>query len=241
MRPATGSGSKVVAILGMHRSGTSWLTGSLQHLGLELGEVNTQAQHNRKGNRENDFVRELHGEILRRNGGSWRDPAWPNKWPRTSRRRLAKFISEMSARHEMWGFKDPRTLMVLDEWHRQVDGLVRVGIYRHPLAVYRSLKKRHDDFTQPAAIGLWRTYNVRLIEEHRRDPFPVMRFDVDHQQRSASLTSIAAFLGLDASKDPEAFFDEQLVHNDPVELEPIPSDIADVWQALERMSAGDVT
>ncbi|HBM84618.1 MAG TPA: sulfotransferase family protein, partial [Halieaceae bacterium] len=29
---------RVIAILGMHRSGTSCLTGSLQEAGLELGE-----------------------------------------------------------------------------------------------------------------------------------------------------------------------------------------------------------
>jgi hypothetical protein len=238
MRRTTDPGSRIVAILGMHRSGTSWLTGSLQHLGLELGEVNTEAQHNRKGNRENDFVRELHGEVLRHNGGSWRAPAWPNEWPRSARRRLSKFIRGMSAKHDLWGFKDPRTLMVLDEWHRQVDGLVRVGIYRHPLAVYRSLNKRHDDFTEEEAVGLWRTYNVRLIEEHRRDPFPVMRFDVDERTRSANLTSIATSLELDTSKDPEAFFDKQLVHNDPADTEPIPSDVADVWRTLQDISSG---
>lgn len=44
--------ASTVLILGMHRSGTSCLAGSLQEAGLYLGEVNTAAPHNAKGNRE---------------------------------------------------------------------------------------------------------------------------------------------------------------------------------------------
>ena len=58
---------RVIAILGMHRSGTSCLTGSLQEAGLELGEHHTWNPYNRKGNRENqDFV-DLHDAILAAN------------------------------------------------------------------------------------------------------------------------------------------------------------------------------
>jgi hypothetical protein len=232
--------SRVVAILGMHRSGTSWLAGSLQHLGLELGDVNTAAQHNARGNRENDFIRELHGSVLRRNGGSWRDPRWPNKWPFLARRKLVRFIRTMNARHDAWGFKDPRTLFVIDEWQRQVPNLVRVGIYRHPLAVYRSLNKRHPDFTEDEAVGLWRAHNVRLLEEFRREPFTIIRFDVEPSVLSANLASMAAGLELDVSKDPKAFFDPDLVHNSNAIEERIPPSVIDVWDALRSAETGSV-
>ena len=42
-----------VAIVGMHRSGTSCLAGCLEDLGLTLGKVNRAAPHNLKGNNEN--------------------------------------------------------------------------------------------------------------------------------------------------------------------------------------------
>ena len=45
--------SSPIAILGMHRSGTSCLAGSLQEAGIYLGDVVTSAAHNQKGNREN--------------------------------------------------------------------------------------------------------------------------------------------------------------------------------------------
>jgi len=51
------TGAETVAILGMHRSGTSCLAGSLQELGLYLGEVYDQNPHNPRGNRENAAAR----------------------------------------------------------------------------------------------------------------------------------------------------------------------------------------
>jgi hypothetical protein len=221
----------------MHRSGTSWLTGSLQHLGLELGDVNTQAKHNAKGNRENDEIRLLHESVLNRNGGDWRHPTWPNEWSRSARRKLSRHIDAMSRSHELWGFKDPRALLVLDEWHRQVDDLIRVGIYRHPLAVFRSLNARTGDFTVDEAVGLWRTYNTRLLEEYRRDPFPIMRFDVDPALLPAKLVTMAGSVGLDGT-DAHAFFDDKLVHNAEAAAEPIPDAAADVWAELENASLG---
>ena len=46
----------VVLVLGMHRSGTSCLAGSLQQAGLELGDVFTSNPFNKKGNREHRDV-----------------------------------------------------------------------------------------------------------------------------------------------------------------------------------------
>ena len=74
------SACRVVAVLGMHRSGTSWLAGSLQEQGLELGAVNEQAAHNAKGNRENDEIAALHGAVLRDSGGSWDSPPRRIEW-----------------------------------------------------------------------------------------------------------------------------------------------------------------
>jgi hypothetical protein len=44
---------RVVSILGMHRSGTRCLTGTMQEAGLVLGKFSTFNEFNRKGNREN--------------------------------------------------------------------------------------------------------------------------------------------------------------------------------------------
>ena len=72
--PADGDAQRSVVILGMHRSGTSVLAGSLQEAGLVLGDVVTQAPHNKKGNRENRAIMFMQEDLLQSNGGSWDNP-----------------------------------------------------------------------------------------------------------------------------------------------------------------------
>ena len=71
---------RVLAILGMHRSGTSCLAGSLQKAGLFLGKHHTWNEHNKRGNRENQDIVDLHEELLRANEGKWHQPPKTNDW-----------------------------------------------------------------------------------------------------------------------------------------------------------------
>ena len=66
--------ARVICILGMHRSGTSCLTGSLQEAGLSLGDCHTWNPHNLRGNRENQAFVDLHDDILKANHGAWDAP-----------------------------------------------------------------------------------------------------------------------------------------------------------------------
>ena len=65
---------RVIAVLGMHRSGTSALVGSLQQRGLFLGRHSTRNTYNLRGNRENPDVVQLNEDILEHSGGSWHAP-----------------------------------------------------------------------------------------------------------------------------------------------------------------------
>lgn len=227
------------AVLGMHRSGTSWLAGSLQEKGLELGEVSTRDPHNEKGNRENQVLMALHDAVLAENGGSWKRPTWPNRWSDARRAELAAFVARMDADYPLWGFKDPRALLVLDEWLRQVPDLVRVGIYRHPLAVHRSLAHRSDRFDEARSLALWRAYNERLVAELRRAPFPLLRFDVPRDELLAGLERVARDLRLPHAERPSGFFDEALVHAEAGD-DSVPRACRALWDELEsrRLRAG---
>ena len=63
-----------ILILGMHRSGTSCLAGSLQKRGVFLGQVHEVNPHNRKGNRENQRLVDLNTKILQYNHADWDRP-----------------------------------------------------------------------------------------------------------------------------------------------------------------------
>ena len=84
--------SRVLAVLGMHRSGTSWLAGSLEEMGVALGEVSTADPHNRKGNRESPELMALHDGVLRGNDGSWKRPPRRRVWTAEQSRALAEYV-----------------------------------------------------------------------------------------------------------------------------------------------------
>ena len=230
--------SPVVAVLGMHRSGTSWLAGSLQEKGLELGEVSEANPHNAKGNRENKVLMDLHEEVLRANEGSWKRPRFPNRWTDEQRARLAEFVTQMDESYPRWGFKDPRSLFLLDEWRRRLGGrLLRIGIFRHPLAVHRSLHKRNERFTVRRSLRVWKAYNERLVAEHEREPFPMIRFDVDPETLQSSLDAACGTIELAGDERPAGFFDASLVHNDAAE-ERVPWRCRGLWSRLLATTRG---
>ena len=229
---ATGD-RRIHTVLGMHRSGTSMLTGSLQEKGLELGDVNEAADFNKKGNRENPVVRDIHDRVLARSGGAWDDVPAEIVWPPGPLQRLRTFIESMNARYDRWGFKDPRTVLVLDGWRRLVpEGLACVGVYRHPRSVARSLANRLP-MPVDQGIALWRAYNGRLIAEHRREGFPILRFDTDPDRLRRDIEVVARTWALPEASKPSTFFDSQLRHHDADMSTDIPDSCRDAWDYLE--------
>ncbi len=207
---------RVIAILGMHRSGTSCLAGSLQAAGLELGAVFTENPHNRKGNRESREIMSLHEAVLAANGCSWNAPLqtslhWPPELIDERRRIIAKH-------HRLWcwGFKDPRSLLTLEGWREDLPHLERVGTFRHPGAVAASLMRRSPRlFDRERAIALWQEYNKRLLSEWAHDPFPLIEFGQDHDRLLGDLVRIAQQLSLPESAKVTTFFEPDLQHQRP--------------------------
>ena len=72
--------SRTVIVVGMHRSGTSMLTGTLREVGLSMGGVNTKAPHNVKGNMEHPVIMHMQEDLLKKNGGAWHDPPKDIEW-----------------------------------------------------------------------------------------------------------------------------------------------------------------
>src|SRR5690348_16827069 len=112
-----------ICVLGMHRSGTSCVTGLLEEAGVFLGEVSKQNPHNRKGNQENRAIMQLHDAVLAANGGAWDDPPEDAvSWSAEQRLTLAAIIDRYRG-HDPWAFKDPRSLFTLSAWQDALPGL----------------------------------------------------------------------------------------------------------------------
>lgn len=188
-----------VIVLGMHRSGTSCLTGSLQQAGLVLGDVHTANPFNRKGNREHPELMQLHEALLEANGGSWHNPPAKVMWPESFRLEREAFC-EQFAGVPQWGFKDPRALLALEGWIERFPSARLVGTIRHPMSVANSLYSRDPNLhTINEYMDLWGTYNERLLAASKRHDFPVVDFDEGDAVYLASLKQVLMKLGLRSS------------------------------------------
>lgn len=180
---------KTVCILGMHRSGTSCLTGSLEQHGLYLGEVINSAPHNRKGNKENSDTWAINDAVLEKSGGSWDKPPEQLSWDDGDRQEREKYIERFEF-NNIWGFKDPRTLLTLPFWLEGLPELSLIGTFRHPILVASSLGKRNK-FSFDESLELWNYYNQRLIYYWEEFNFPVICFDLQKDDYLKKIKKIA--------------------------------------------------
>jgi len=220
-----------VLILGMHRSGTSCLAGSLEARGLALGEVSRSDPHNARGNRENLAVRELNEAVLEHSGGAWDSPPDVVAWTQELRARRDKLLAErMREAPGLWGFKDPRTLITLPFWLAALRQPLLVGTFRHPLPVAHSLQAR-SGMSLEAGLALWSVYNERLLGLRRVRRFPILRFDVEASNYRAGVERLVHDLGLATDGAGADFRDETLVHHS-AEGEQLDPRIAQQWSEL---------
>jgi hypothetical protein len=226
--------SQVLLVLGMHRSGTSCLAGSLQEAGLFLGDVLTAAPHNVKGNRENREIMNFQEDLLRDNGGSWDAPPPRFSWSAEHRARRDAII-ESYGDAPLWGFKDPRTLLTIDLWREALPHLRAVGTFRHPLSVARSLQKRDGGELQKW-LDLWMLYNERLLRYQKELRFPLLSFDSGDDTYRAALRRIACELHLRAPSQQE-FFVPNLRHQRHAVADLMPPEVAELYTRLQEIAA----
>jgi glycosyltransferase involved in cell wall biosynthesis len=167
-------------VTGMHRSGTSLLASFLRAAGVDLGERLLPADAaNPPGYFEDLDFQELQREILLActvAESGWRDWGWTES-QRLDFSRLPSFRPRAEAlvrRHQgaagPWGWKDPRTILLLDFWNEILPDARYVLIYRAPwevaasvAAMQRAPFQEHPDFVP----RIWRFYNRQLLDFYR--------------------------------------------------------------------------
>jgi hypothetical protein len=226
----------VVLIVGMHRSGTSCCAGSLQEAGLFLGNVNEQAPHNAKGNRENRAIMDLNNDILQANGGSWFDPPSSITWSAEHKARRDELIQEYPT-DKIWGFKDPRTLVVIEGWLEALPNTCCVGSFRHPLAVAMSLKQRNK-FPREKSLEIWSKYNRLLLRWHSEIGSGLLNFDWSLEQYQNKLSEVALRLNLSPQVADSYFFDLSLRRNYASQDETLGAEVMEIYENLLEIADG---
>ena len=225
--------SRVIAILGMHRSGTSLLAGTLQEAGLDLGEVITEAPHNKKGNRESILIRTLHDSVLSTSGGSWDSPPSSVQWNTTQVSILSYILNNFSS-STVWGFKDPRSILCLQGWFDKYPNLECVAIFRHPFEVASSLAARNS-YSLDFGLELWFSYNSILYELVVSKSLPLLFFDSDFNRFKLEATILIKYLDLPikSSASDLAFYDPSLRHHN-IQATALPAHVEKLYLKLLR-------
>lgn len=218
-----------VVVIGMHRSGTSCLAGCLQDLGLNLGEVNTAAPHNKKGNREDPRLWGVHDAVMNRVGAAWdRPPEEPVVWTSDEKAALRAVLADYEDVPRPWGFKDPRATVLLDGWLEVLPDLRVTASIRHPLAVAGSLAERNA-FPTEQSLAIWTTYNRAVLRWRSRMPVTVVDYDAPDYE--ARVRGMSAALGLNAGA-PMPFREGELNHH--AINAPSPAETAALWDAMRE-------
>lgn len=220
-----------IAILGMHRSGTSALAGSLRQAGVYLGDVlEASIQYNKKGLNEPRAILYMHEDLLVKSGGAWHDPPEAIEWGPLHTAVRDLFI-ESRRGHSIWGFKDPRTVLVLEGWLNVLPDLKCAGIFRHPHEVAQSLESRNG-FDLEKGYRIWFRYNQRLLSHAQNRSFPIIEYGGSASDFNDRIMRAIQILGIQTVAPPD-FFDPSLKHNSiSSAVAPLPSNVAALYDHL---------
>jgi uncharacterized coiled-coil protein SlyX len=208
---------KVVCVLGMHRSGTSLLTGALRLLGVHLGSdenlLASDEEANRKGFWENRLIVDLNDAVLSRLGGDWHNlPDFPPDWfssPEFAdlRREARAVISQEFGSAPIWGWKDPRACLTLPFWRRLLSPMSYLVCLRNPVDVAGSLARIH-------ALPAWKSgklwvEHVRAALEHTAsEPRLILFYEDFIDDWRSSVARISGFLGITTGQEAQASLEE---------------------------------
>ena len=233
--PAALARARAIVVLGMHRSGTSALSGSLAEAGVYLGNVLGQSiAHNRKGLQEPASVLFMQEHLLQANGGSWDNPPRSVEWGNLHTAVRDLFIESRDG-FEPWAFKDPRTLLTLEGWLDVRPDVALVGIFRDPLSVAHSLQRRNG-FSLMKGLYLWQAYNERLLHWASTRECPLIEFSTRPGEMAVRLDLLIRAIGLRPPPSLE-FFDPALAEGTD-DATALPPDISALYARLQERALG---
>ncbi len=224
--------SKVLIVLGMHRSGTSAITRGLRVMGVELGNrlIPPIEGNNDKGFWEDIDLNAFDNEILAELGQSWfsltpideADIALLKK--RGYFLRAVELLGAKIGDAEVFGFKDPRVAKLLPFWrevfaHCELDVSYVIAL-RHPLSVAQSLVKR-DAMDSEQSYLLWLGHIIPALVQSAGKPRIVTDYDQIMAAPEQELQRVANAFGLQLSAEAMAdyrneFLDPKLRHTEYV-------------------------
>tara|TARA_R110001583_G_scaffold185149_1_gene345097 strand:+ start:1424 stop:2362 length:939 start_codon:yes stop_codon:yes gene_type:complete len=212
---------KAIVVVGMHRSGTSAVSGLLDELGVFMGKnlFAPQENVNEKGFFENAKVVNINDLLFDALLGSWDDPlsynfdlTYPDAYS-SLESTTQKFLSKEYASYELWGMKDPRTSLHLPFWDKMITNSNTSPCYlmmlRNPLEVVASIVKR-DEFSMKKALLLWINYTLSSYLFCASKSLYILNFDSLLASPENVLIAICKKFNIDMPKKESTFIEAKL-------------------------------
>jgi hypothetical protein len=173
----------------MHRSGTSLIANFMDAIGVDIGQDQKPADEwNAAGYWESRTIFDIHEKILEQLNCNWQTPPLhlPVNWWRKPeiqqlKSGLLEFVrSECRRTDKIWGFKDPRTAILLPLWQEIFNELQLEPHYilavRHPGSVAASLSRR-DGLSSSHSQALWLSTNLDALSHTRNHLRAIVDYD----------------------------------------------------------------
>ena len=208
---------RAVLVLGMHRSGTSLATALLADIGAALSDDLVEPnEFNEKGYFESLSVMQLHDDILRALGSSWRMPMpahgfgerwWESEAIAPYRAALVRLVRRNTRDERMWAVKDPRASRLLPLWNAVFDELGLDARYvlsfRAPARVAASLERR-DGMPRAVADALWLEHNAHALLHGKERIACVLDYEAWFDRGAAQIRDLAGALALSVPPQEDA-------------------------------------
>jgi hypothetical protein len=242
----------VFCIIGMHRSGTSMVAQLLHQSGLFLGPADQLLGAN-AGNQEGHFEHlgffKINEGLLRHFGGSWEfppelKPGWERDAALEELFVEARALLQTFSQKSPWGWKEPRTTILLPFWKSLIPNLRFVICIRSPLDVAKSLARR-DNLSIEGGVVLWSRYLRAAIEQTAGCPRLLTFYDDFFVNAAAATDKLLRFCGLQRPDDSSAcgfVIRDELRHyktemTDLLEDRSIPTEYKLLYMGLRALSS----
>ncbi|EDX72523.1 hypothetical protein MC7420_3595 [Coleofasciculus chthonoplastes PCC 7420] len=160
-----------ICVLTAGRSGSSLTMQLLQSLGVYLGSEKfmiPRDRYNQTGYWEHRGFSDINSEILRRFGGNSNAPPWfPSGWELSScledlENKAQILIENEFSQFSVWGWKDPKTCLVLPFWQKLLPETIYILSLRNPWDASKSQQKR-SQYQINRSLNRWLYHIVQAM------------------------------------------------------------------------------
>ena len=164
--------NEIYIVLGMHKSGTTLISQTLHHSGINMGRFNKIESYDDGNKYERKETKIISHELLNsfsKHSLYTNNFIHSNHVKNSTEEKIKSLILYLNTKYYSWGFKDFRTCLTYSIWRKYLPKNKLIIVHRHPLEVWLHYQKSFPSrkFYQKINAGLkslntWYVYNSSL-------------------------------------------------------------------------------